>query len=99
MMDNFSKDYEVGDPAIDGLISELVQKSASVETENLLREILTTTVKLGKESGDKGDLKLVNNTLKELRYSFKVFSPYRHYRDWFRVRFSSGCLRGASACF
>jgi len=34
-------------------------------------------VKLGKESSDKGDLKLVNNALKELRYSFKIFAPYR----------------------
>ncbi|MFA5005651.1 MAG: TIGR00730 family Rossman fold protein [Candidatus Omnitrophota bacterium] len=77
MMEKFSKDYEVGDPVIDNLISELVKKSGSVETDNLLREILTTTVKLGKESDDRGDLKLVNNTLKELRYSFKIFSPYR----------------------
>ena len=71
------RDYEVGDPAIDNLISELVKKSGSVDTEYLLREILTTTVKLGKESSDKGDLKLVNNALKELRYSFKIFTPYR----------------------
>ncbi len=77
MMEKISRDYEVGDQAIDSLISELVKLSGSVETENLLREILTTTIKLGKESGDKGDLKLVNNALKELRYSFKIFSPYR----------------------
>lgn len=76
-MEKFLKDYEVGDPVIDSLISELAKKSGSPETENILREILTTSVKLGKESGDRGDLKLVNNTLKELRYSFKVFSPYR----------------------
>ena len=76
-MEKFLKDYEVGDPAMDNLISELAKKSSSVETEYLLREILTTSVKLGKESCDRGDLKLVNNTLKELRYSFKVFSPYR----------------------
>jgi hypothetical protein len=77
MIEKIFRDYEVGDPAIDGLISELVKKSGSVDTENLLREILTTTVKLGKESSDRGDLKLVNNALKELRYSFKIFSPYR----------------------
>jgi hypothetical protein len=78
MMDKFMKDYEVGDPVIDNLIGELVKKCGSAETENLLREIFTTSVKLGKESTDRGDLKLVNNTLKELRYSFKVFSPYRN---------------------
>jgi hypothetical protein len=77
MMEKILRDYEVGDQAIDSLISELVKLSGSVETENLLREILTTTIKLGKESSDKGDLKLVNNALKELRYSFKIFSPYR----------------------
>ena len=71
------KDYEIGDEAIDGLIYELAKRSGSVETEHVLREILTTAVKLGKESNDKGDLKLVNNALKELRYSFKIFSPYR----------------------
>ena len=76
-MENISKDYEVGDPLIDNSINELVKLFGSVETKNLLREILTTTVKLGKESYDKGDLKLVNNALKELRYSFKIFSPYR----------------------
>ena len=76
-MEKISKDYEVGDLAIDSLIGELVKKSGFVGTEYLLREILTTTVKLGKESSDKGDLKLVNNALKELRYSFKIFSPYR----------------------
>ncbi|MCX5694008.1 MAG: TIGR00730 family Rossman fold protein [Candidatus Omnitrophica bacterium] len=76
-MDKILKDYEVGDQVMDDLIAQLAQKSASPETEYLLREILTTNVKLGKESADKGDLKLVNNTLKELRYSFKIFSPYR----------------------
>ncbi len=77
MIEKIFKEYEFGDNVIDSLITELVKKSSSVETEYLLREILTTAVKLGKESSDKGDLKLVNNTLKELRYSFKVFSPYR----------------------
>jgi len=71
------KEYEVGDEAVDSLISELAKKSCFAETEYLLREILTTAVKLGKESSDRGDLKLVNNALKELRYSFKIFSPYR----------------------
>lgn len=76
-MEKFLKDYEVGDQVMDDLIAQLARKSGSLETEYLLREILTTSVKLGKESIDRGDLKLANNTLKELRYSFKVFSPYR----------------------
>ncbi len=76
-MRNIPKEYEIGDKVIDGLIAELAKRCGSAGTEHVLREILTTTVKLGKESGDKGDLKLVNNALKELRYSFKIFAPYR----------------------
>ena len=78
MMDKILKEYKTGDKALDNLINELAEKSGSIETEQILREILTTAVKLGLESGDRGDLKLVNNTLKELRYSFKIFSPFRH---------------------
>lgn len=70
-------EYEVGDKTTDALIDELVKRTGSVKTIPKLREILTTAVKLGKESDDTGDLKLVNNVLKELRYSFKIFSPYR----------------------
>jgi uncharacterized protein (TIGR00730 family) len=76
-MKNISAEYEVGDKSIDVLIQRLVLKLSSMDSGNVMREILTTAVKLGLESRDKGDLKLVNNTLKELRYSFKVFSPYR----------------------
>lgn len=76
-MPRVPKEYEVGNEPVDRLIHELVGCCASPETEHLLREIFTTAVKLGKESSDKGDLKLVNNAMKELRYSFKIFSPYR----------------------
>jgi len=76
-MNNYSREYGTGDEAVDHLIMELVGKSSSEQTADLMREIVTTVVKLGKESRDKGDLKLVNNALKELRYSFKIFSPYR----------------------
>ena len=76
-MRKIPKEYEIGDKEIDCLIKGLAKTASSPETERLVREILTTAVKLGKESEDKGDLKLVNNALKELRYSFKIFAPYR----------------------
>lgn len=74
------KNYRVGDRQIEELIEKFTGLTAQPGTEHLLREIFTTVVKLGKESGDKGDLKLVNNALKELRYSFKIFAPYRKAR-------------------
>ncbi|MCM8761553.1 MAG: TIGR00730 family Rossman fold protein [Candidatus Omnitrophica bacterium] len=74
------KEYRIGDEDIEGLIEALAALSSSPETSRLLEEILTTVVKLGMESKDIGDLKLINNAMKELRYSFKVFAPYRDVR-------------------
>ena len=72
-----TKEYDTGNTVVDEKINDLVKRAASPDTEYLMREILTTVVKLGMESKDKVDLKLVNSALKELRYSFKVFTPYR----------------------
>lgn len=77
-MKDLRGEYKVGEEAADSLIGQLVKVCGRAETEHLLYEIFTTVVKLGKESADRGDLKLVNNTLKELRYSFKIFSPHRN---------------------
>ena len=94
-MKKIPKGYEIGDRVIDDLIDELAKRAGSAKTEQLLREILTTTVKLGKESSDKGDLKLANNALKELRYSFKIFSPYRDVKKV--IIFGSARSKKASA--
>ena len=72
------KEYKVGKKDIDDLIDKLTGYSTSDETKYLLSEIFTTAAKLGIECVDRGDLKLINNVLKELRYSFKIFSPYRN---------------------
>jgi hypothetical protein len=94
-MKKIPKEYEIGDSTIDSLIDELTRSSVSVKTRHLLREILTTAVKLGMESGDRGDLKLVNDTLKELRYAFKIFSPYRNIKKV--IIFGSARSKKASA--
>jgi uncharacterized protein (TIGR00730 family) len=43
----------------------------------LYSQLLTTVLKMYEDGADLGDLKIVNNALKELRYAFKVFSLYR----------------------
>jgi len=40
-------------------------------------QLLTTVLKMFEDGADLGDLKIANSTLKELRYAFKVFNPYR----------------------
>jgi uncharacterized protein (TIGR00730 family) len=72
------KGYETGDAAADEQIDKLVSTIGLEETRDLVKEIITSAVKLAKESKDIGDLKLANSALKELRYSYKVFAPYRN---------------------
>ncbi len=42
--------------------------------------ILRTVVKLADDNAERGDLKIINRALQELRHSFRVFKPYRHIR-------------------
>jgi uncharacterized protein (TIGR00730 family) len=47
------------------------------ETRSYYAQMLTTVLKMFEDGADIGDLKIANSTLKELRYAFKVFAPYR----------------------
>jgi uncharacterized protein (TIGR00730 family) len=49
-------------------------------SEQLAQQIRETADKLLRDGATRGDLKLLSTALKELRYSFKVFTPYRHLR-------------------
>lgn len=49
----------------------------AAESARLVEEIKETAEKLLRDNADRGDIKLLLRSLKELRYSFKVFSRYR----------------------
>ena len=46
----------------------------------LIKTIRDTADKLAGDRTSRGDLKIISRTLRELRYAFKVFAPYRHSR-------------------
>jgi uncharacterized protein (TIGR00730 family) len=48
--------------------------------EHLVQQIKETADKLVRDHANRGDVKLLSTALKELRYSFKVFAPYRQRR-------------------
>jgi uncharacterized protein (TIGR00730 family) len=52
----------------------------SVGTEQLVQQLRETADKLLRDAAARGDVKLLNTALKELRYAFKVFAPYRNLR-------------------
>ena len=77
--------YELGEPDLDARIRSLVADAGTNghpddPDTDLIAEMLVTALKLGRDEADRGDLKMINATLKEMRYSFLVFSPYRTIR-------------------
>ncbi len=80
-MPNSKNHYSVGQAKADQLIEKLVEFcEPRAEIRDLLREILTTSVKLGLESSHVGEMKLINSSLKEMRYALKVFCAYEDTR-------------------
>ncbi len=49
----------------------------SKRTDDLIQRIKDSADKLAQDNTSRGDLKILSRTLQELRYAFKVFSPYR----------------------
>jgi uncharacterized protein (TIGR00730 family) len=68
--------YRTGSDELDSIIDGLLEKADIGHDRDLVFEMIVSAVRLGRESKDRGDLKLVNAALKELRYSFYVFEPY-----------------------
>src|SRR4051812_10451307 len=54
--------------------------SSSFERASFIQEIKELADKLVRDDATRGDLKVLSRTLKELRYAFKVFRPYRQNR-------------------
>ena len=71
------KHYLTGDAETDKIINELAQKYGNPHNRYYFRELFTSIIKLSLDKADNKDLFLTNVALKELRYIFKTFSPFR----------------------
>jgi len=73
--------YELGDADLDARIRSLAVDADTGlrqdEATGLVEEMMVTALKLLRDDATRGDLKLINAALKEMRYSFLVFSRYR----------------------
>jgi uncharacterized protein (TIGR00730 family) len=63
---------------IDQILNRLIEESGGVHHPDIIREMLLSTLKIGQDVDYLADLKLINRTLREMRYTAKVFSPYRN---------------------
>lgn len=69
--------YSTGDERLNAMIDELLEAAGDGAHPDLVREIIVSAIKLYHDHADRGDAKLINAAVKELRYSTLVFSRYR----------------------
>src|SRR3954467_14225593 len=62
------------------LASELIDELETVPDGDMVAEIVANGLKLLRDQTNRGDIKLINKSFKELRYALKVFAPYRDTR-------------------
>lgn len=72
--------YRTGDDDLDAQVESLLAAAGVTNNEDLAFELVTSVLRMGKEGLSRGDLKIANSTLKEMRYAFHVFDPYRSVR-------------------
>jgi len=65
---------------VDEAIDRLIAQVGPVHDADLVREMILAALKAGQEDGNRADLRLMNISLKEMRFTSKVFGPYRHIR-------------------
>ena len=71
--------YTLGEE-IDDVVVELIRRVGQTRSPDLIREIATTAFKLVEDGASRGDLKIINSALKEMRYAFRLLAPFRAYR-------------------
>ena len=60
--------------------STLIEKLHDVPDGDLVGEIVANALKLLRDQTNRGDIKLIDKSFKELRYALKIFAPYRDVR-------------------
>ncbi|MEO5722383.1 MAG: LOG family protein, partial [Chthoniobacterales bacterium] len=64
----------------DQRIHQLVADWGAEKSPELVEEMIMTALKMARDKMGTADLKLMNRSLKEMRYAAKVFSGYREFR-------------------
>jgi uncharacterized protein (TIGR00730 family) len=65
---------------LDERIDRLMESAEGIRRPEYVREMIIAALKAGQEDDERADLKLMNSTLKEMRFTAKVFGPYRNVR-------------------
>ena len=72
--------YSTGNPDTDRMIQKLLEEAGRSQDADFLKEIIITALKMSAGDIERGDIKMMNSAMKELRYALKIFYPYRFVR-------------------
>ena len=62
---------------VDKIIARLIELAGHIRRPKIVREMILASIKAGQEDEGRVDLKLMNTSIKEMRYTAKVFRNYR----------------------
>lgn len=62
------------------LVNQLIDSLSQMPNGDLIADMVSSSLKLLRDHTNRGDLKLLSKSLKELRYALKIFAPYREVR-------------------
>src|SRR3989454_9585660 len=68
------------DPPFDARVKDLVRDWGANKNPELIEEMIVTALKMARDEMGVADLKLINRSLKEMRYAAKVFARYAQFR-------------------
>ena len=66
--------------AVEKHAGQLMAALQDVADGDMVAEIVANALKLLRDQTNRGDIKLINKSFKELRYALKIFAPYREIR-------------------
>jgi len=72
--------YKDSNGPVDAAIEDLIHVAGGVRRPRILREMILAALKAGQEDDGGVDLKMMNTSLKEMRYTAKVFGEYNRYK-------------------
>ena len=64
------------DPELKQRIQELISFKGGGHNPDLVENIIETSLKILQDVEDRGDVRVIQTALRELRYAFKLFAPY-----------------------
>jgi len=70
--------FSRSNPQIDQMINRLIEEAGDICHPGIIKDMIIATLKIGQDVDYLADLKLINTTLREMRYTARVFGPYRN---------------------